>query len=161
MTVGQPHSWKEGLESPGQRGLFLALDDLLSSSDVLVSEEEGVFDADVVVDVVEVSCVLAWNGVFREGAGECQLVEDCLVAAEEAVVKGLLVSVSVCDGVAHVEDLAVVVYVGVVTVTEAFAVEVGVDGSNDELNAIWEEESLSLHSWQSHCQTQSYKSDNC
>lgn len=131
--------------------LFLALDELLCPGDVLVSQEECVFDADVVVDVVEVPGVLAWHRILGEGAGESQLVEDGLVAAEEAVVQGLLVAVSVGDGVADVEDLAVVVDVSVVAVSQTLAVEVGVDGTDDELDAVGKEESLSLHPWECNC----------
>lgn len=101
--------------------LLLALDELLCPGDIVVLEELGVFDSDVVVDVVEVSGVRARDGVFWESAGQRQLVEDGLVAAEEAVVEGLLVAVGVGDGVAHVEYLAVVVHISVIAVSETVA----------------------------------------
>ncbi|GBM30778.1 hypothetical protein AVEN_30595-1 [Araneus ventricosus] len=134
-----------GLGEGRAGSLFLSLDELLCPGDVLVSEEEGILDSDVVVDVVEVPGVLAGHGVLGEGAGERELVEDGLVAAEEAVVHGLLIAVGVGDGVAHVEDLAVVVDVSVVAVSETVAVEVGVDGSDDQFHSVGKEEGLTLH----------------
>lgn len=129
--------------------LLLSLDELLGPGDVLIPQELCVFNANVVVDVVEISGVLAWHGIFGEGAGQSQLVEDGLVAAEERVVQSFLVAVGVGDGVADVEDLAVVVDVSVVSVSEAVTIEIGVDWSNDQLDSVGKKECLSLHPGQS------------
>lgn len=115
----------------GYGRLFLSLDKLLCPGDIFVSQEEGVFDSDVVVNVIEIPGVLARHCIFGEGAGEGQLVENCLVPAEEAVVQSLLVSVCVGDWIADMEDLAVVVDVSIVPVSKTLAVEVCVDGSNN------------------------------
>lgn len=100
-----------------------ALVQRLSSGHVIVSEEGSILDADVVVDVVEVSGVLTRHRLLRVGAGESQLVEDGLVPAEEAPVVQLLASVGELHFVADVEDLAVIVRVRVIAVPETRAVE--------------------------------------
>lgn len=105
----------------------------MSPGHVVVGEEGRILVADVIVDVVKVLGVLAGHGLFGEGAGQRQLVEDCLVAAEEAPVVQLFGSVGELHLVADVEDFALVVGVGVVAVLEALAAEGGLVAANDEL----------------------------
>lgn len=110
------------------------LDTLLN---VGVCQEGGVGNANVVVDVEEVRRVCARDSFFWEGAREGQLVEDRLVAAEEAVLLDFCVAIRVIDDVAHVEDLAVVVHVGEVAVP-SLALESCLYGAHDKFHTIWE-----------------------
>lgn len=141
--------------------LLPSTDELLCSSNVFISKEESVFNANVVVDVVEVAGVLAGDSFFGEGAGQRQLVEDGLVSTEETVVLSFGGSVGVGDLVADVEDLAVVVNVGVISVSEAIARECGLDRSDDEFGTIWKFVCLTLHPWYGNSEGYHDKSEDC
>jgi len=70
----------------------------------------------VAIEIVKVQPVVSFGtgqhiGVVLVHTRVHALVEDGLVAAEEAVNEGLFSSIGVLDGNAHVEDLALVVYV--------------------------------------------------
>ena len=82
---------------------------------------------------VEGGGVLAREGIGLVVAGEGGLVEDGSVAADEAPVGGLdhLTGV-VLDGQADVEDLAVVLDIGVVAVGLALALEARLKGGLEE-----------------------------
>lgn len=103
--------------------------------DIRVGQEEGVRDADVVVDVVEIGRVLARHGFLGEGTGQAQLVEHGLVSTEEAELLYFGVAVGVRDHVAHVEDEAVVVHVGEVAVLFG-ALERRLDAAHHQLGPV-------------------------
>lgn len=98
---------------------------------LLVVQDGGVLVLEqVVVQVEEVAGARAWHSLIGEGAGEGSLVEHGLVSAGEGVLGELDVSVLLGNTTADVEDLAVVVNIGEVTLT--FALEGGLHGVADE-----------------------------
>lgn len=117
--------------------LLVARDERDSAGHVGVVVQEDLLLADLVVQVEEVRRAAARHGVLGESAGERELVENRLVAAEEAVLLHLGAAVVLGHHVAHVEDLAVVVHIGEVAVLGR-ARERRLHGTYNELHAVGE-----------------------
>jgi hypothetical protein len=79
--------------------------------------------AEIVVDVIEVARELARNRLVRMRASQRDLIEERLIGTNEAPVVLVDGAVGHLERLADVEDLALVVLVGVIAVAEAVACE--------------------------------------
>jgi len=93
---------------------------------------------EVGVDAEALVGLVARQGVLGEVAHKRFLVEDCAEAAEEGPHAQLGNALTVFEGVAQVEDLAVVALVSVVTKVTAGTVETEVDVANDSGGIGWQ-----------------------
>jgi len=78
--------------------------------------------------IIHLRCVLAGKRLFREVAGEARLIENRSKTTDEGVHAESRLAIDSLIRVADVEDLAVVVSVGVVTKLTLVAVEAVADG---------------------------------
>jgi len=127
---------------------------------VLLGLEWPVGPTELLVDSVEALGLVTGQGVLRVLANQFLLVEDRLVAAEEAEDLRLLSSVSKYLRYAYVEDLAVVVRVSVVPIDLTLAVERTPDLTYHQFCGVWKDVrrwSLSLHQ---RCSQDNDKSEN-
>lgn len=95
--------------------------------------------AEKVVSAVEGFGLVAREGEFRMVASEGLLVEDGLISADEGELGGLddLAKI-VFNGKAHVEDLAEIGYVSIISILPSVAGEAPLGLPNDELVSIAE-----------------------
>lgn len=127
-------------------GTVSGLNSLVCSLNVGVLVKNGIGVSDPLVQVVEIWGLSAWDGFQGPGAGHRELVKNGLVSAEEAVMLGFTGSVSVGDRVAHMENLAIVGNVSVVTSMGGLGTSEGLlNTSHNELNSVGEHIGLPLH----------------
>lgn len=91
----------------------------ISSLEIVVFEELDLWLTDPLVQVEELRRLLAGNGLLLECTGQCQLIEHCLVAAEERPVAHYWLAFGVGLRVTHVEHLTVVLDVRVIAIFRA------------------------------------------
>jgi len=116
LTEGQVLYWRKGRSSTDGRA-----GPLLTEGQVLAAEE--------VVDVVVLRGVLAGHGVVGVVAHQRLLVEDGVEPTDEGPHAGADEALGVHEGVADVEDAALVGQVRVEPVLQPVATEPGHDGS--------------------------------
>lgn len=92
-----------------------------SSLDIIIGQKVQfrITSINSVVDAVETRCFWAWNSIFWRSTSKCELIEECLVATEEGPLLLILRPVFFHYSVADMEYLAVIVYIGVISVIKA------------------------------------------
>lgn len=118
-TYSTPSVFGGFLEDLPSRHSFPAFLVSISARHIIIIQERCVLYTDVTVEIEEVRGTLTGHRLFGMGARQGELIEDGLVAAQEAVLLDFAGAVGPRNCVAHMEDLTVVVHVSIVAVALA------------------------------------------